>query len=408
MNSKKIEHLKLRFRRDTDIGIHGILDSDAIRYRDETKLDKHSPDIRSPFFRDTDRIVHSKAYARYIDKSQVFFDLDIYNANVTHRSLHVILVSRLSRQIGRILKLNVDLIEAIALGHDIGHAPYGHVGEKIINDITPDYNLGEFNHNAQSIRWLSKLEKRFPKEHAFGLNLTLQVLDGILCHDGEINEQELKPEKINGKTWEDHFKEYNDCFGKNKLIRIPMSYEGVAVRFADTISYIGRDIEDAILLKYIKRKDIPQNCQKVLGDTNRTIIKTLMMDLLTYSLENDTIGYSKEVFNALRELKSFNYDKIYNRRNEAVLPKINKTFLEDLKNKFKFIFKESLQDLEKKNTNSFIFRDHIEYIDNKNYTTYYEPLKNQDNLPLIVRDYIAGMSEKYFKEIYLRLIKRRN
>jgi dGTPase len=133
-----------------------------------------------------------------------------------------------------------------------------------------------------------------------------------------------------------------------------------------------------------------------------------MMDLLTYSLENDTIGYSKEVFNALRELKSFNYDKIYNRRNEAVLPKINKTFLEDLKNKFKFIFKESLQDLEKKNTNSFIFRDHIEYIDNKNYTTYYEPLKNQDNLPLIVRDYIAGMSEKYFKEIYLRLIKRRN
>ncbi|NVM20069.1 MAG: HD domain-containing protein, partial [Candidatus Lokiarchaeota archaeon] len=234
----KIEQLRLRLRRDSDIGIHGILDSQAVRYYEEKEDDKNYIDIRSPFFRDVDRIVHSKAYSRYIDRSQVFFDLN--NANITHRSLHVVLVSRIARQIGRVLKLNTDLIEAIALGHDIGHPPYGHLGEQILDNISKKYKMGGFLHNAQSIRWLTYLEKRFPKKPANGLNLTLQVLDGILCHDGEINEQKLKPKKNNSKTWNDHFREYNDCFNENIIKRIPMSNEGVVVRFADAISYIGR------------------------------------------------------------------------------------------------------------------------------------------------------------------------
>jgi len=254
----KIEQFSLLMRRASDIGENGILDSDAVRYHKEVEENKNYRDIRPPFFRDVDRIVHSKAYARYIDKTQVFFEVN--NANVTHRSLHVILVSRISRQIGRVLKLNLDLIEAIALGHDIGHAPYGHLGEEILNEISEKYNLGIFNHNAQSVRWLSHLERRFPKEPAQGLNLTLQVLDGILCHDGEINEQQLKPKVKNGKNWQDHSKEYDDSFTKDSIKRIPMSYEGIAMRFADTISYIGRDIEDAILLKIIKRSDIPEEC----------------------------------------------------------------------------------------------------------------------------------------------------
>ncbi|MBA7687024.1 Deoxyguanosinetriphosphate triphosphohydrolase-like protein [subsurface metagenome] len=98
------------------------------------------------------------------------------------------------------------------------------------------------------------LEKQYPDRPAQGLNLTIQVLDGILCHDGEVNEQKLKPIKRNGKTWEDHFKEYDDCFNENKIKRIPMTWEGIITKFADTISYIGRDIEDAILLKFISRK----------------------------------------------------------------------------------------------------------------------------------------------------------
>jgi len=397
MDHNKIEQLRLRLRRDSDIGIHGILDSQAVRYYEEIEDDKNYIDIRSPFFRDVDRIVHSKAYARYIDKTQVFFDIN--NANITHRSLHVILVSRIARQIGRVLKLNTDLIEAIALGHDIGHPPFGHLGESILNEISRKNNMGSFCHNSQSIRWLSHLEKRFPKKPANGLNLTLQVLDGILCHDGEINEQKLKPKKINGKTWNDHFKEYNDCFNENIIKRIPMSNEGVVVRFADAISYIGRDIEDAILLKFIKRSDIPETCRKILGDTNRKIINTLIMDLLNFSLDNDIIGYSEEIFKALKELKSFNNDEIYLRRDLFREKDSIINYEDELAKKFELIFKRCLKDLEEENHDAPIFKDHIEYIDNENYTTYFKPLK-ENNLTLIVRDYIAGMSDKYFKEIY--------
>ena len=245
MDPEKIERLRLHLRRDDEIGIQGVKNSDAIRYSEETEEFNGYKDIRPPFFRDVDRIVHSKAYARYIDKTQVFFDIN--NANITHRSLHVLLVSRISRQIGRVLRLNTDLIEAIALGHDIGHTPYGHLGEDILNKISQKNGAGKFMHNAQGVRWLSHLERRFPKQAAKGLNLTLQVLDGVLCHDGETNEQELKPEIMNGKTWEVHFKEYKDCFRENKIIRIPMTYEGIAVRFADTLSYIGREAHVMLL-----------------------------------------------------------------------------------------------------------------------------------------------------------------
>ena len=405
MDAKKVEELKQRMKRDQDVGIHGILDSQAVRYRKEED-DKDYQDIRPPFFRDVDRIVHSKAYARYIDKTQVFFEIN--NANITHRSLHVILVSRVARQIGRVLKLNLDLIEAIALGHDIGHAPFGHLGEDILNDLSQKYGLGSFRHNAQSIRWLSYLEKRFPTKPAQGLNLTLQVLDGILCHDGEADERELKPIKVNGKTWDDHFKEYFDCFGKNEIKRIPMSYEGVAVRFADTIAYIGRDIEDAILLKFIKREEIPDICKKILGDTNRKIMNTLIMDLLNYSLDNDTIGYSEEVFEALYKLREFNYERIYLRRdlNPHNDKRLKIPYSEILRKRFELIFNQCLKDLEQENYDAPIFKDHIEYIDDENYSTYYKKLKDQGKITLVIRDYIAGMSDKYFSEIYHRFSKK--
>jgi dGTPase len=395
MDKRTIDLLQTRMKRDVNVGIHGILDSEATRYYKE-----ESEDIRADFFRDVDRIVHSKAFARYIDKSQVFFEVN--NANITHRSLHVTLVSRISRQIGRVLRLNTDLIEAIALGHDLGHSPFGHLGEDILNEISREYNLGTFSHNAQGVRWLSQLEKRIPNKPAQGLNLTLQVLDGILCHDGEVNEQKLKPVKRNGKTWEEHFAEYEDCFNENKIKRIPMTYEGIAVRFADTISYIGRDIEDAILIKLIERKEIPDNCKRVLGDTNPKIIDTLITDLLNFSLDNDVIGYSDEIFQALKELKAFNYEFIYIRRDLFRRNSSESTFIDKLKSKFLLIFEESLKDLEEGNYDAPVFKDHIEYIDDQNYSTYFKPLKKNNQLTLLVRDYIAGMSDKYFNEIYER------
>lgn len=397
MDLNRIEQLRVRLRRESEIGVHGTLDSEAKRYYEEKEDDKLYQDIRPPFFRDVDRIVHSKAYSRYIDKTQVFFDIN--NANITHRSLHVILVSRIARQIGRVLKLNTDLIEAIALGHDIGHSPYGHLGEEILDELSKEYNIsGSFKHNAQSMRWLFYLERRFPKEPAKGLNLTLQVLDGILCHDGEITEQELKPKKKNEKTWDDLFREYEDSFNENQIHRIPMTYEGIAVRFADTISYIGRDIEDAILLKYIERDSLPKTCRTILGDTNRKIMNALIMDLLNYSLDNDAIGYSKDVFWALKELKEFNYANIYHRRDLTDME--GRSFRDILKERFRVIFRHCLQDLEKEDFSAPIFRDHVEYIDDPNFETYYKPLREQKMLPTIVRDYIAGSSDKYFNKTY--------
>lgn len=399
VDPKNLKIYTLHMRRDSDIGDLAISDSQAIRYYEED--DESKIDIRPAFYRDVDRIVHSKAYARYIDKTQVFIGFD--NANITHRSLHVILVSRIARQIGRILKFNTDLIEAIALSHDVGHSPYGHIGEAILNDLSLKNHLGVFNHNAQGVRWLSYLEKRFPDKPAKGLNLTLQVLDGVLCHDGEVNERELRPISINGKTWEDHFTEYIESFSTNKIRRIPMSYEAIAVRFADSIAYVGRDIEDAILLKIIKREDIPKNCRDVLGDTNRKIMKTLIMDLLNTSLHKETLGYSEQIFDAFKELKKFNYDNIYS------CPKLYKTqnskisFMEELTQKFEFVFEQSLKDLESNDINAPIFKDHIEYIDDENFSTYYKPNKEEGNLALIVRDYIAGMSDNYFHKISTKL-----
>ncbi|MHA1472802.1 MAG: deoxyguanosinetriphosphate triphosphohydrolase family protein [Promethearchaeota archaeon] len=396
MDPKNLKIYTLHMRRDSDIGDKAISDSQAIRYYEEDEESKI--DIRPAFFRDVDRIVHSKAYARYIDKTQVFFGIN--NANITHRSLHVILVSRIARQIGRILKFNTDLIEAIALSHDVGHSPFGHLGEGILNEISINNNMGVFNHNAQAIRWLSHLEKRFPNKPAKGLNLTLQVLDGVLCHDGEVNERELKPTEINGKSWENHFKEYEECFSKNKIKRIPMSFEGIAVRFADSIAYIGRDIEDAILLKIIKRSDIPKKCTDTLGDTNRKIMKTLIMDLLNTSLRSDKIGYSEQIYEAFKELKVFNYDSIYSRRDMHKTEDSKISYLENLTKQFNLIFENSLRDLEEENFKAPIFQDHIEYIDDEKYTTYFEPNKKNNNLKLITRDFIAGMSDKYFSEIF--------
>jgi dGTPase len=395
VDPKNLKIYTLHMRRDSDIGDKAISDSQAVRFYEEDE--ESNIDIRPAFFRDVDRIVHSKAYARYIDKTQVFFGVS--NANISHRSLHVMLVSRIARQIGRILKFNTDLIEAIALSHDVGHSPFGHLGEAILNDISLRNHMGVFNHNAQGIRWLSRLEKRFPDKPAKGLNLTLQVLDGVLCHDGEVNERELKPVSINGKTWEDHFKEYEESFTTNEIKRIPMSFEAIAVRFADSIAYIGRDIEDAILLKIIKRSDIPNSCRNLLGDTNRTIMKTLIMDLLNISLHNDKIGYSEDIFEAFKELKKFNYENIYSRRDMHKTEDSKNSYMENLKKQFNIIFENSLRDLEEEKFKAPIFKDHIEYIDDENYVTYFEPSKFNGNLKLITRDFIAGMSDKYFHEI---------
>jgi dGTPase len=160
---------------------------DAIRLFDEKLPDEDN--LRPSFFHDTDRIIHSLSYSRYIDKTQVFFLFD--NDHITHRVLHVQLVSKIARTIGRFLKLNEDLIESIALAHDIGHTPFGHDGEKYLNNILNSLRQNYyFCHNAQSVRFLKDIENR-----GKGLNLALQVYDGILCHNGEIVNHKYEPKR---------------------------------------------------------------------------------------------------------------------------------------------------------------------------------------------------------------------
>ncbi|MGB3211850.1 MAG: HD domain-containing protein [Desulforhopalus sp.] len=261
---------------------------------------------RQQFALDADRILYSRAYSRYIDKTQVFSL--VANDHITHRVLHVQLVARIARTIGRFLCLNEDLIEAVSLGHDIGHPPFGHDGEKFLSDICLNHGLPPFQHNIQSVRLLDKLERK-----GRGWNLTLQVLDGILCHDGEVHSQYLRPEPIDSFGAFD--KKMEEKSKNPKLANMPSTLEGCVVRLADTIAYIGRDIEDAIILGLIRREDLPGNCQTVFGNTNGTIVYNLVTDLITHSQVEDSgpshIGFSEKAATALRELKTFNYEHIY-------------------------------------------------------------------------------------------------
>ena len=198
----------------------------GIRRRPE---ESSKADMRDAFSIDVDRILHSQAYTSYIDKTQVFYLVG--HQGISHRVIHVQLLSRIARTIGRRLGLNDDLIEAIAIGHDIGHPPFGHDGERYLDELCVDAGIGPFRHNLQAIQALERIEKS-----GTGLNLTLQVLDGILCHNGEMTEQRVAP--VRGETFKDFdLKMAAATKGEGTL---PMTMEGCLVRVADTVSYIGR------------------------------------------------------------------------------------------------------------------------------------------------------------------------
>jgi len=266
-----LERMKLALNRAEfeRLSPHATHHADARRRRPEELLERG---YRQAFSVDTDRILHSLAYTRYIDKTQVFYL--IQNDHITHRVLHVQLVSKIARTIGRFLGLNEDLIEAIALGHDIGHTPFGHDGERILSDICRRNGIGSFQHNVQSVHFLERVEKK-----GKGWNLCLQTLDGILCHDGEVHATRLRPKP--GKTFDDLDREMAEKTENPEVALFPMSMEGFVVRMADTISYVGRDVEDAIRLNLLHRSDLPREAVRVLGDTNGTIVFNLVTDMVS-------------------------------------------------------------------------------------------------------------------------------
>ena len=334
-----------------------------------------SNDIRPPFFKDADAIMFCLSYARYIDKTQVF--IKAQNDNITKRVLHVQLVSKIARTIGRALNLNEDLIEAIALGHDVGHVPFGHTGESILNKISLEHNEGCFMHNVQSVRNLAFLEK-----NGKGLNLTVQTLDGILCHNGEILSGKYAPIRKDSKQV---LKEYYDCYKdeKNSLKLSPMTLEGCVVRICDIIAYIGRDVEDAIKVNLIDRSDLPESISNVLGNTNSQIIDTLVEDLIIHSYDKPYLEFSKEIYVALKKLLDFNYKNIYsNPKKEDREEKYRGLFIS--------LFESLREDLAAKR--GYIYDFYLSEM-NKDYT------KGNSSDRIIV-DFIAGMTDKFFINQY--------
>jgi len=327
---------------------------------------------RQSFSQDTDRILHSMSYTRYIDKTQVFSL--IQNDHLTHRVLHVQLVSKVSRTIGRFLGLNEDLIEAVALGHDIGHTPFGHDGERMLSQLCRDSGIGEFHHNIQSVQFLDRVERK-----GTGWNLCLQTLDGILCHDGEVHDRRLTPRR--GKTFETLKLEMEQKKYSPEMQLLPMSLEGCVVRMADTISYIGRDLEDAIRIRMVRRADLPEEVVSVIGDTNGTIVFNLVTDVIRNSYRKPYVSFGENLSDALEKLKAFNMEHIYSNPDM-------KRHLTQVGDLFEMLFTRFLNDLKAGRRNSVIFTHFLKDMSEE----YLQTHRSEE----IVRDFIAGMTDHYF------------
>ncbi len=361
---------------DQYIGQYGTKNTEAIRLNNEEK------DMRTSFFRDIDRIIYSLSYTRYLDKTQVFSNIE--NDHVSRRMTHVQMVSKIARTIGRALNMNEDLIEAVALGHDLGHVPFGHPGEAVLNRISLEYTGHYFNHNVHSVRILKDIEN-----HGKGENITLQVLDGILCHNGEFINNEYYPQE---KTVDSFLQEYDNCYTDPNAIKKlhPMTLEGCIVRLSDIIGYIGRDIEDAVRVGVITIDEVPNSITQVLGSSNREIINTIILDIISNSLDKPYIKMSDDVYKAIKDLKAFNYEHIYNKANS------NYT-LEHYEQMYRTVFKYFLSDLKQKHNDSEIYQLFLGNMDD----CYL--ISTSDEQKVI--DFIAGMTDDYFTKMYNRCLK---
>lgn len=354
-------------------------DSEAIYLNDYKK------DFRTSFFRDIDRIIYSLSFVRYSDKTQVFSFKE--NDHLTKRMLHVIYVTKIARTIGRALGLNEDLIEAAALGHDLGHTPFGHVGEEILNEISLNNNEGYFNHNIHSVRLLMYIEN-----YGNGQNISLQTLDAIMCHNGEFACQKYIPMKKDIKTFLEEFENsYKDRTSIKKLR--PMTLEGAVVRISDLIAYLGRDIEDAKRMGLIDFVDIPTSISSNLGSNNREIVNTIVMDIIKTSKDKNYIMLSQNIFNAIVDLKKFNYENIY-----------YKAYTKEEKDKLSLmlntLFNKYLSDLKNHNKDSNIIKSYLSNMSD-NY-------KNNNTNERIVIDYIAGMTDDYVLREYNNYLKNKH
>ena len=362
----------------------GFDDAKAVR-RDNGR---DTPSVWRPaFVRDIDKIMHCPFYNRYTDKTQVFSLTK--NDDISRRALHVQLVSRIARTIGKTLNLNLELIEAIALGHDIGHTPFGHAGERFLDDLYSDRTGRHFSHNIHSVRVLDKI---------FPYNITLQTLDGIAAHNGELECIEYRPRPL------ENFEEFDEliesCYQDNNNIKklVPSTLEGCVVRISDIIAYLGKDRQDAERAGIIEGNEYFDN--GIIGRNNAEIINNLSVNIIENSYGKDYIKLDEKYFKALSEAKKQNFDVIYrDKKVKQTLDNVIRPMMGD-------IYERLLDDLLRGNRDSPVFSHHISYVNKAHYKRK-EPYENSDP-DTIVADYIASMTDDYFIDLHSYLFPGSN
>ncbi len=333
---------------------------------------------RPAFVHDIDKILHCPYYNRYSDKTQVFSL--VRNDDITRRSLHVQLVSRIARNIGSALNLNLDLIEAIALGHDLGHTPFAHSGEVYLDKLYYAHAGRHFNHSIHSVRVL---------DGVFPLNVSLQVLDGIACHNGEIELPRYVPAE--NRTFEEFDAMIESCYLDSAQVRklMPATLEGAVMRISDIIAYLGKDRQDAARMNFVEEDAFTHT---VIGSFNAEIINNLVVNIIENSYGKPYIALDDAHFEALKTAKAENYHRIY--ESEATRAKLDTT----AKPMMAEIYDQMLSDLHQGNKKSPIFTHHIDYVNRIHYrrdTPYEKGEPNQ-----IVVDYIASMTDDYFIDLH--------
>ncbi len=364
---------------------HRFKDADVVRRYD---LEHDRATLTRPaFMRDVEKIVNVPAYNRYAGKTQVFSFVN--NDDITRRGLHVQLVDRVARGIGKLLGLNVDLIEAIALGHDVGHTPFGHAGERFLSKCYNERTGRHFNHNVHSVRVLDKLYPR---------NISLQTLDGVLAHNGEFATQKLARGNVSDFDALDALVE--QCIQDEKTISTlrPSTLEGCVVRVSDMIAYVGKDRADALHMGVID--SIDEFDSTVMGKDNARIINNLTVDIVNNSYGKDRIMTSEDIFNDLKLAKRQNSERIY----------IKEGMLDDASNyvyeMFEELYERMLNDIKAGDESSPIFRHHISKLASISHSVNAQDYASEEPNKIVV-DYIASMTDDYFMSIYSRLFPDR-
>ena len=307
------------------------------------------------------------------------------NDHIATRMEHALYVASISMTIARALGLNSDLVNAIALGHDLGHAPFGHEGEKALNEVVQPYGL-RFEHELHSLRTVDHLAKLIGKEQA-GLNLSFEVRDGIVSHFGETAEPLVEPEF--GK---DPSRLYETRRGQDK----PATLEGCIVRIVDRVAYLGRDLEDALRAHLVKEDDVPQVVKDTLGVTNAEIIGKLVEDLIEGNQEHpQAIGFSERINTAVRALYRFNYDRVY------LHPRV-KRYSENAHRILKLLFERLYEHLAK---GEEIEEPKPSVFTQLDYFVRYTECEQGADPAQVVMDFISGMTDNYavrcFEELYI-------